>query len=165
MAAVLALGLALGLPKPVQPVGADHIREYGYTVCTDTRYSRVCTSVPNSGYLPAAATMVDEIYAESDHPEVLPRRVVVTDGQYMGMHAVPETPATIPVAGLAVSRAVTAPETLSSFDTRDSLAYSMHDWCPGTDLGDVQTLLGINSPDTESATMPTTLRALGRCRG
>ena len=109
--------------------------------------------------------MIDEIYAESDHPEVLPRRVVVTDGQYMGMHAVPETPATIPVAGLAVSRAVTAPETLSSFDTRDSLAYSMHDWCPGTDLGDVQTLLGINSPDTESATMPTTLRALGRCRG
>ena len=165
VAAVLALGLALGLPKPVQPVGADHIREYGYTVCTDTRYSRVCTSVPNSGYLPAAATMVDEIYAESDHPEVLPRRVVVTDGQYMGMHAVPETPATIPVTGLAVSRAVTAPETLSSFDTRDSLAYSMHDWCPGTDLGDVQTLLGINSPDTESATMPTTLRALGRCRG
>ena len=165
VAAVLALGLALGLPKPVQSVGADHIREYGYTVCTDTRYSRVCTSVPNSGYLPAAATMVDEIYAESDHPEVLPRRVVVTDGQYMGMHAVPETPATIPVAGLAVSRAVTAPETLSSFDTRDSLAYSMHDWCPGTDLGDVQTLLGINSPDTESATMPTTLRALGRCRG
>ena len=47
----------------------------------------------------------------------------------------------------------------------DTLAYSVHAWCPGTDISDVQTLLGINSPDTESATMPTTLRALGRCRG
>ena len=83
----------------------------------------------------------------------------------MGMHAVPETPATIPVVGLAGSRAVTAPPTLSSGGVVDTLAYSVHAWCPGTDISDVQTLLGINSPDTESATMPTTLRALGRCRG
>lgn len=144
-------------------VGIEQRNDYGYKSCRDGMYVKVCTSTPNSAYLPAAVTTLDPVYQSSPHREVLPRTVILTERNLDGLDGFPETPTTVPAVGVAGSRSVFAPSSLSRSYVMDSLRYSIHDWCPEAQLGDIDSILGIY-PDPDSETMKASLQALSRCR-
>ena len=162
-AVILAFAVSLILPHTMQDVGAAHGIEYGYDSCRDGSHVRVCSTSPNSGYLVAATTSLDAIYRSSPHRDVLPRTVILTDNQFLGDNDAPETPTIVPTIGAAGSRGVFALSSLSSSGVTDSLRYSIHGWCHGAQLSDIDQILGIE-PESSSDTMEVTLRALARCR-
>lgn len=163
LAGVLVLGMSLYLPRTTQHVGVQHGEEYGYMECVENSGVKVCSTVPNVGYLRASLRTIEAIYEDSPHRDVMPRVITITDSQVLGDNSASETRFMVPSIGLAGSRGLVAPSMLKQSLSASSLAYSIHGWCSGTQLSDIQQLLGID-PDAPSTSRNATLAALRRCR-
>jgi len=160
----LLLALAAMIPAPRIPTqDADRVwaGTYPRTACASAPPFDVtlCTTAPLRPYLQPAVRTVTTIYQASPRPQVLPRKIILTNRGPMGV-AVPGT--LVPAVSVDRHRGLRTPEDFGGSGA-ESLLYSIQSWCPATDLGDLQQLLGL-LPQERSRTMPTTLAALQRCR-
>lgn len=165
--ACLILGLAVMIAVP-RPPGQDVDRlwaeRYGFTACQTVpgHDVRICAPAPDKGYLPAAAASLSQIYGQSPHPEALPRLVLLTTTGTMGENAHPKGLENPPDIGAAPGRGITPPTALGS-PAGDSLTYSTHAWCAGTELTDLQNLFGVDEY-AQTPIMNRTLAALKTCQ-
>lgn len=170
----LVVAFAVMVPAPLPPSqDADQqwAARYGYATCATIGHhgAKVCTTTPNTGYLPAAAATLTQVYDQSAHPQALPGIVLLTNAGTMGGNIHPEGLEHPPDIGTSSSRGLTPPDrlntsdSLSSTDPRESLSYSTNAWCRGTNLYDLQNLFGV-SQYQQTSTMNRTLAALEHCR-
>lgn len=162
----LLVSLALMIAVPLElSRGADvdgvWSKRYGYTSCVTSPMHdlTVCTTPPNTAFLPAAVTTLNQIYSDSAHPEALPRLVDLNSRAPLGRQAAGSMEA--PIIAIQRHRGLTPPTNLDG--AADALAYSTSSWCPAAELSDIQQLYGLN-PTEANTTMRHTLQALKTCR-
>lgn len=160
----LIAGLALMIPMPripTQNVDVEWSQEYSATACTPISGSggSVCTVPPLAGYLPAAANSIADIYRNAPRRDLLPRRVVLVNHGVMGITA---GGLSEPSIGINRNHGI-LPPTRWTNSQLDTLVYSIHAWCPSTDAGDVQKILG-SETWAPSPTMNMSILAMESCR-
>ncbi len=162
---ILALALMIAIPLDISrgPNPDNHWADrYGYTSCTTSpsHRVRVCSTPPNSAYLPAAAARIDEIYTQSPAPKSLPRIIHLESQGTLGK----QPPGTIstPTIGIGRDRGMRPPNILSGA-IAESLVYSTQAWCPGTQLTDIQ-IIYAQQPPEQTLSMNKTIQLLDECR-
>lgn len=89
----------------------------------------VCAEKFNAGYIPAALSTVEKLYASSPFSDDLPQRVYVVDNGWYG-EAVDG-----PVVGLSTERGITAPDSIGETNAKGFIVNSISEACvpAGTD--------------------------------
>lgn len=164
---VLALVVCVPMPRlDDYSVDRSMASTYGYAQCRSIAHDsvRICSTVPDASYLPAATRTVAQIYSEAPRPQVLPRDVRVVGNYFRTLVAPGTGPRPQPAVGLSFDRGLIAPAELDRYQAIEGLASTTAAWCDGTKIDDVRALF---SPGQEPASesMPATVRALERCEG